>query len=183
MRILVLMFCATALPLPAESIFDVLASMASALSAGNPMAFMGAISRRLPDYEKLQADVTGLTEQASVLSSVEILKDEGSASKRQVEADWFLEIRPKEPSAPLERRRRTLRIEFAIEGQRWKIVSLEPAGFFGPASPGARGIRAPRLDERVSIGIHVIRLNPDERYAGHLCPCILMHGAQGSYEI
>ena len=71
--------------------------------------------------------------QTEITSSVEPLKDQGDATKRSVELDWYLEIRSLAPDGPIARRRDVVQCELKRDGKHWKIVSLKPVEFFAAA--------------------------------------------------
>lgn len=123
------------LPLFAETrpdVVDFLGSLASALSEGNAIAFLEAFDRSMPGYDQFQSNVTALIEQGEVLSSIEVLSDEGDERHRSLELDWFLQIRIRQEAGPVERRRESVSCRLERKQKRWKIISLEPAGLFAP---------------------------------------------------
>ncbi len=139
-RILLLLTCLTLTPLQAtshEEIVDLFASMAAALTAANVPQFMDAFDKKMPEYGKLENDITALVNQAEVSSSIEPLKDDGDDSKRTVALDWYLEVRSRQQDGPLVRRRETIHCELSKQGKKWKIVALKPLEFFA----------APKLDK------------------------------------
>jgi hypothetical protein len=127
------LLCLLALP-EASSLLDLFASMAQALSAGNPSDFLAPFERSMPGYRKLESQVFALLSQAEVASSVELVQDQGDDQRRRVELDWILEIRSHLPAGPSERRRQLLKAALTRRGKSWKIVSLEPLSFFAPQS-------------------------------------------------
>lgn len=98
-------FALRVLAKPLQSTIDLFASIASSLSEGNTIAFLEAFDLSMPNFEKLASEIAALAAQAEVVSSIEILLDEGDDNRRSVEVDWLLEIRSKQESGPLERRR------------------------------------------------------------------------------
>ena len=127
------LLCLLALP-EASSLLDLFASMAQALSAGNPSDFLAPFERSMPGYQKLESQVFALLSQAEVASSVELVQDQGDDQRRRVELDWILEIRSHLPAGPSEHRRQLLKAGLARRGKSWKIVSFEPLSFFAPQS-------------------------------------------------
>lgn len=115
-----------------HEILDLFTEMASALSEGNGLAFLDHIGHSMPDYEKFQQNILALVEQAEVLSAIDLLKEEGDDRTRSVEVDWFLQIRSREQSGPLVRRREIIKCRLARAKKKWKVTSLDPAGFFAP---------------------------------------------------
>ncbi len=126
---------ALAAPLVADTrqeILDLFTEMASALSEGNGLAFLDHTDHSMPDYEKFQQNILALVEQAEVLSAIDLLKEEGDDRTRSVEVDWFLQIRSREQSGPLVRRREIIKCRLSRAKKKWKVTSLDPAGFFTP---------------------------------------------------
>jgi len=128
---------ALAAPLVADArqeILDLFTDMASALSEGNGFAFLTHIDHSMPDYEKFQQNILALVDQAEVLSAIDLLKDEGDDRTRSVEVDWFLQIRSREQSGPLVRRREIVNCRLARAKKKWKVTSLDPVSLFAPPS-------------------------------------------------
>ena len=120
---------------PPEQVVAVFSAMATALSESNRAEFLKFIDRRMKDYHKLETYVTALTAQAEAQCSIEFLTDEGDETKRTVVVDWFLEIRSRQESGPLERRRENVTFQLARNKKSWTVMSLEPIELFRP--PGA----------------------------------------------
>jgi len=111
---------------------DLFSVLASALSEGNGLSFLDRIDHAMEDYQKLEQDILALTAQNEVLSSIDVLKQEGDDHARAVEVDWFLQIRSREQSGPLERRREIVKCRIELKKRKWKVISLEPLSFFAP---------------------------------------------------
>jgi hypothetical protein len=120
---------------PPQSVVDLFTEMASALSESNAAAFLKPIDRAMKDYQKLESYIVALTAQAEVQSSIEFLTDEGDEQARTVGLDWFLELRSRQATGPLERRRERVTCQLARVKKSWKIKSLDPVELFRP--PGA----------------------------------------------
>ena len=116
----------------AQDVWDLFASMASALSEGNAIAFMNAFDPGMPGFEALRANVTALLKVADVQSSVEVLEDEGDDRSRTVELDWLIHIVDFQDDAVMERRQERLKCRVEKSGKKWRIASLEPLQFFAP---------------------------------------------------
>jgi hypothetical protein len=130
-----LLLAVLAVPLFADArqeVLDLFTQMASALSEGNGVAFLARVDHAMPGYALLEQNVLALTAQNEVLSSVEILKDEGDDRSRTVELDWFLQIRSRETTGPVEQRRQVVKCRIERNKKKWKVMSLEPAGLFAP---------------------------------------------------
>lgn len=111
-------------------VVDLFASMAAALSDDNPAGFMKAIDRKMPEYERLKAQLEALVQNSEVGSAVEPLNDEGDESKREIDLDWYMELRSRVPGGPSTQRRSVIHCQVEKEGKRWRVVSLKPAEFF-----------------------------------------------------
>ncbi len=86
-------------------IIDVFTRLAGALSEENPAAFLAQFDPAMAGYGTLESDVRALVRQFEIASSIELLSFQGEGSRRTVEVDWFLELRPRQPATSLERRR------------------------------------------------------------------------------
>ncbi len=102
-----------------------------ALQAGNAPLFLAAFDRRaMPRFDVLREQVSAMTAQRRIASSVASGPLQGDPSVWTVRVDWLLELTPKLDPGPLERRRATLTLRVRKRGRRWKIVQLEPLEFF-----------------------------------------------------
>jgi hypothetical protein len=124
---------ALAAPLLADArqeILDLVTEMASALSEGNGLAFLDHVDHSMRDYEKLERNIMALTAQNEVTSSIALLTEDGDDHARSADLDWFLQIRSREQTGPLERRRQTVKCGLERGKKKWRVVSLEPISFF-----------------------------------------------------
>ncbi len=119
----------------AQQVWDILTDLSSALSEGNSVEFMHSFDRSMAGYETLRANVTALLEQAQVVSSVEIVSEEGDGQARTVELDWFLQIANEQDGAVTVRRRERVRCRLQKEKKNWRVVGLEPLSLFAPPKP------------------------------------------------
>ena len=126
---------ALAIPLFADirrEMLDLLAALAAALSEGNGLAFLDRVDHAMPEYYKFEQNILALTEQNEVTASIDVIKQEGDDHTQTLELDWFLEIRSREETGPLERRRETVKCRVERQKKKWKIVALEPLTLFAP---------------------------------------------------
>jgi hypothetical protein len=126
---------ALAAPLLADThqdIIDLFTKMASALSEGNGLAFLDHVDHAMTDYAKLEKYILALAAQNEVMSSIDLLNQEGDEHTQKVELDWFLQIRSREQSGPLERRRQIIRCRLERPKKKWKVMAIEPVSFFAP---------------------------------------------------
>jgi hypothetical protein len=115
-----------------QEILDLFTAMASALSEGNGLAFLDRVDHSMPDYQKLEQNVLALVAQNEVLTSFDVLQQEGTEEQQTVELDWFLQIWSREVNGPLERRRQSVKCRLRRAKKKWKVMSLEPVSFFAP---------------------------------------------------
>ncbi|HXI40756.1 MAG TPA: hypothetical protein VNH83_12290 [Bryobacteraceae bacterium] len=119
-----------------QEIIDLFTKMASALSEGNGLSFLDHVDHAMPDYGTLEKYILALAAQDEVMSSIDLLKEEGDDRTQTAELDWFLQIRSREQSGPLERRRQIVRCRLERTKKKWKVMAVEPVSFFVP--PGSR---------------------------------------------
>ena len=111
-------------------VVDLFAQMAAALSDDNAAQFMKTFDRNMAGYGEMETQITALLANSEVASSVERLKDEGDDRKRDVELDWYLELRSRVRGGPFVQRRVVIRCQVEKQGKHWKITSMKPIGFF-----------------------------------------------------
>ena len=115
-----------------QQVFDLFTKIASALSDDDAAMFVEALDPSMPDYQNIRREIVALADIASLTSSIEFLSDTGDDTHRVEELDWFLEIVGKSDPHPVERRRQTVTFKLERKGKKWKILSIDPAHFFGP---------------------------------------------------
>lgn len=127
----------TALPLARAAeprVADLFRTLASALSDGDAAAFLRPFDPAMPGFEALRRDIHALVSQAEVLSSVELLAEEGDEARRAVEADWTMQIRERRESGRVTRRRQIVKFALERRGNRWVVTAVKPAAVFAPPS-------------------------------------------------
>jgi hypothetical protein len=117
---------------PAREVLDVMADVASALSAGNVTLFLKAFDPKMPGYVKLRENVTGLMAQGEVQSLIDPLEDEGDDRRRVAQFHWTLRLERGPQSASFLRREQVVKCSLEKRGGKWRIVELEPIEFFAP---------------------------------------------------
>jgi hypothetical protein len=118
-----------------QELVDLFAAMATALSDGNPSVFLRAIDLSLPEYGRFAANVRALTAQNDLSSSIAIVTQEGDDDAQSVELEWLLEIRGRDQSHIYLRRQSVVKCRLERRKKLWRIVALDPAGFFSPPGP------------------------------------------------
>lgn len=116
----------------AQQVWDLLTSMAAALSAGDASAFLNAFDPAMPGYEGFRAGVTALLREAQVQSSIELVEEQGDDASRAVELDWLVHVVNRQDGAVAERRQERVKCRVEKSGRKWRVASIEPLQFFAP---------------------------------------------------
>ena len=111
---------------------DLIASAVSGLSAGRPELFLEVFDPSMADFEKLREVVVGLTCQAELSCSIEVLSNQGDDAIRTLTLDWILRIDQKDGSPGSTRRQKTVKCQIKKNGKKWRIVSFDPLDLFAP---------------------------------------------------
>ena len=121
------------------AIHQVILDASRALQSGNAPLFLASFDRRaMPGFARFREQLTALTAQRRIASSVESAPPEGGPDEWIVRVNWLLELTPKLDPGPIERRHETLVLGMRRTGGRWKIVRIDPSDFFvsaGRVSP------------------------------------------------
>ena len=108
---------------PAE--MEVFRNVSEALANRDVDAFLDQFDPKMPRYGDLRGEIQELMALTQEIgSTVEVITDEGDEQKRTMDLDWLLKLDNGEP------RRQIVKCRVEKQGKRWKIVSLEPVGFF-----------------------------------------------------
>jgi len=113
-------------------VLDLIASMTAALSDNNAPGFLKALDKATPGYDHLREAIPALLAQGDIASSIQPLRDDGDETRRNVDLDWYLEIRNPNETAPVIRRRQVIRCTVEKRNGHWRITSLDPLSFFEP---------------------------------------------------
>lgn len=105
----------------------VLAQAAEALANAQAEEFLKHFDPTTPGYAPLAAQVHALVAVDGASSTLNILREEGSETRRQLEIDWLLRTRA-EP-----RKRAVVKLTLELRGGVWRITAFEPADFFATA--------------------------------------------------
>ena len=119
---------------PAREVLDLIADAAGSLSAGDAAGFLKAFDPAMAGYMKLRENVTGLIAQGDLQSLIDPLEDEGNDRRRVEQFQWTLRIHRGQESANFVRREQVVKCTVEKQGGKWRIVELEPIGFFAPES-------------------------------------------------
>lgn len=126
----------------AGDVWDLLASVASALVNGNLSQFMSAFDEAMPGIDELRANATALVREVSAQSSIEPATNEGDERSRKVEVDWLLILVDPETDGSVARRQQRVACRLAKSGRKWRITAFDPVSLFAP--PAQKERRNPR---------------------------------------
>lgn len=123
----------------AAGIRDLVRDASRALQAGNAPLFLAAFDpRQFDGLQELREQVSALTEQRRIASSVESGQPVRDAGTWTVRVNWLLELTPREGVGQIEQRHDVILMKCVIQRERWKIADLEPADFFAAARQSQR---------------------------------------------
>ncbi len=108
------------------AITEMFGTVAASLSEGNPDAALKWFDPSMPGLDRLKTSLAALVAKAEVSSAISIL----SIAKDVVVLDWFLELKTRGSSAPVERRRSKVECSVGKRGKHLRILRLEPVEFF-----------------------------------------------------
>ena len=115
--------------------WELLGDAASALSQGNGVYFFSLCDKTSPEFETLRKNIAGLLETMDVQSSIDLVSNEGDATRRTIVVDWSLRLVPiNRGSAPVQRRQ-NIKCVLEKRSRAWRIVSLDPVQFFALPKP------------------------------------------------
>ena len=127
----------------AGDVWALLADTADALSHGHLSSFLDSFDPKMPGYDDLSENVAGLLAESQpqgdregIYCSLDLVSDEGDEKKRNLEVDWILDIRQRAGAMAGARRRQNVKFSVEKQGKKWRIVALDPIGFFAP--PGGK---------------------------------------------
>jgi len=115
-----------------QEVLDLFTDLASALSEGNGQVFLDRVDHSMPDYEKLQRNILALVAQNEIVAAIDVIEDEGDDHTRTVQVDWLLQIRSREETGVLVRRREIVKCRLTRLKKKWKAASLDPISLFEP---------------------------------------------------
>jgi hypothetical protein len=118
---------------PARETSDVVTSLAAALAARNAQEFLAPFDRKMPDYDRLRANVSALVQQADVQSYLDIVMNEGDDKARKLEIAWTLRIQRTGDATPLPDRDARITCRLERQGKGWRIVAFDPVAFLAPS--------------------------------------------------
>jgi hypothetical protein len=128
---LLLVFSMLAFADSASDVVNVFSAAAEALTNDDSSAFLEKFDRNMAEYAVLRSNIEGLLAAYEVGSTIEVVTDEGDDQKRTVALDWLLVTSEKNAVNGAEQtRRRIIKCTLARRGKQWRIIALDPVGFF-----------------------------------------------------
>jgi hypothetical protein len=120
---------------PAQEVWEVITTLAAALSRSDPGEFLSVCDPAMPNYAVLKSNVVALVAQAEVESGIDPESNAGDDRARDVEADWSLHLVAKNDLQQVTRRRETVKCRIEKRGRKWKVAALDPVALFAPPLP------------------------------------------------
>ncbi len=114
----------------ADEAWEVIATMAAALTASDAAEFLSAIDPALPGFPRLRANVTALVGAADIQTAIDAVENEGDSQIRTVTTDWLMLLKQKNSISPSIRRHEHLTCKMEKRGKKWVVVSLQPQSLF-----------------------------------------------------
>lgn len=105
-----------------------LAALASALSAGDPVSAMTVFDRAMANYSAIESNITATTAQDDVLCAIDVVEEKDGA----VDTDWYLELKSKSDGGQSERRRVRVELQVKSVGGKLKIIGFKPIEVLAP---------------------------------------------------
>ncbi|MCX6596979.1 MAG: hypothetical protein NTV70_11505 [Acidobacteria bacterium] len=120
--------CALLLPASARAASprELLADLVRTLSNDDAAGFLRLCDKSLAD--QLRADIEGLCARYDITSSIEVLAEE----ELKIEADWYLELKQRDGTLGLRRRRERVTLEFTLVSKKLRLKSVTPRELLAP---------------------------------------------------
>lgn len=117
---------------PARDAASVITMLAAALTAGNLQEFLAPFDRAFKDYGRLHDNVSALIAQADTQSYLDVVANEGDATRRKLTVDWELRIQRPGDATISARRQVEVTCILELRRKRWRIVQFAPVDFLAP---------------------------------------------------
>ena len=121
---------------PTEAATRVVLDASRALQAGSAPRFLGYFDRKqTDDFPALRDGVTALLVDSKVASSVEVRPIAERPREIDFEIDWILQISSERDLGQVDERRRMVKATVRVsDGDKAKLIRVEPLSFFSPQS-------------------------------------------------
>ena len=109
-----------------------LAALASALTAGDPVAALNCFSPATPEYGRIESYIGALTAQTEVSCAIETVTESDGDAPRKLETDWLMQLVARTDPTVNERRRVRVTIQMQLEKNQWRISAFSPLSILFP---------------------------------------------------
>jgi hypothetical protein len=109
---------------PPQAVLDMLRESTEALANRDAKTFLSHFDRNTPGYERIALDVNAALAVDGAGCTIEVTRDEGTATERRLEIDWVMRI------GPSRRKHVTVKMTVALQNGKWKITNFAPANLF-----------------------------------------------------
>ena len=109
-----------------------LATLASALRAGDPVAALSCFSSAMPEFGRIETYIEALTSQTEVSCAIETVAEGEGDAQRRLETDWLMQLVARTDPTVNERRRVRVTIQMQLEKNQWRISSFSPLSILFP---------------------------------------------------
>jgi hypothetical protein len=115
-----------------QEVTDVVSELASALSANNPQRFLKNLDHAMPDYRKIEQDVSALAGDTLIGCAIELITTEGAPAAQTADLDWYMSLKSQQDENLIERRRVKVTIKIEKRGKKWVVTAFSPISIFAP---------------------------------------------------
>ncbi|BDC49669.1 hypothetical protein F183_A19850 [Bryobacterales bacterium F-183] len=116
---------------PETAAREAVADFAAGLAQDNAEQALRAVSKKMDGYGEFADQIRALVRQNLVTSSVSPQSNTGDDSKRELELDWYVEIKSRNEDLAMVRRRETVRCTVERTGKnKWQITAIAPLRLF-----------------------------------------------------
>jgi hypothetical protein len=115
-----------------ETPFTRLAKLATYLSQNSVPEALACFDPKMKNYALIEANIGAIGAQTDVLCAIDVVDEKGEGDHRDLDTDWFVELRSQADGGPVERRRERVQIEMKKFANAWKIVAMSPVSILDP---------------------------------------------------
>jgi hypothetical protein len=126
--------------------FETIADLAASLSRNDAVGAMEAFDRDAKDYGAIEQAIGALAAQTDVLCAIDPIADKPAGDKpvgdkpaddpsrkeRDIEVDWYFQLKSQTTAGPTERRRERVHLLMRSVRGKWKIFSISPITILDP---------------------------------------------------
>lgn len=115
----------------ADRPLDVVASVAKALTAGDPSDAMTPFDKSCPNYEKLTRYFSELASAFQVQSEIDPTDEQNTGKQTKLTVNWILTLADLQNNST-ERRSGEINVTLEQKSGKWKIINFAPIDLFNP---------------------------------------------------